>query len=205
MLYYYRALCAWRSGEEEKAGQQLELAAQADSYCCFPNRLEDQRVLEWAMEQRPEDGRAAYYLGCLCYDKKQYDRARQLWERSAERLPDFPAAWRNLALVYYNVDKNPQLARQAMERAFALDTQDARVLLELDQLYKKLGMAPQQRLEHLEQYPQTFPKRDDLFVEYITLLNLVSRYAQAHELTMGRKFHPGRGAREKSPSSTPSP
>lgn len=128
MLYYYRALCAWRSGEEEKAGQQMELAAQADPYCCFPNRLEDQRVLEWAMEQRPEDGR---------------------------------------------------------------------VLLELDQLYKKLGMAPQQRLEHLEQYPQTFPKRDDLFVEYITLLNLVGRYAQAHELTMGRKFHPWEGGEGK--------
>ena len=197
MLFYYRALCAHRSGDLAQAQRQLELAQKADPYCCFPNRLEDQQVLEWAMTQQPEDGWAAYYLGCLCYDKKQYDHARCLWEHAAKRLSDYPTVWRNLSLVYYNVDKQPEQARQAMERAFALDTQDARVLLELDQLYKKLGMAPQERLTHLEQYPDTFPKRDDLFVEYITLLNLTGRYEQALQLTQSRKFHPWEGGEGK--------
>lgn len=53
-----------------------------------------------------------------------------------------------------------------------LDTSDARVFLELDQLYKKLGMSTEDRIAFYEKYADTFVKRDDVFIEYITMKNL---------------------------------
>ena len=47
----------------------------ADSYCCFPNRLEDIKALELAMKLQPELPKAYYYIGNLWYDKRQYDKA----------------------------------------------------------------------------------------------------------------------------------
>ncbi|MCD8067605.1 MAG: tetratricopeptide repeat protein, partial [Lachnospiraceae bacterium] len=82
-----------------------------------------------------------YYLGNLFYDKLQWERAVELWRMTAQKRPSFPTAHRNLALAYYNKAKDTVLARQEMETAFLLDTSDARVFLELDQLYKRLGMS----------------------------------------------------------------
>ena len=66
-----------------------------------------------------------------------------------------------------------------MERAFSLDPTDARILMELDQLYKRLQRPHQQRLAFLQQYPQLIAQRDDLVLEEITLLNQLGRYQEA--------------------------
>ena len=63
----------------------------------------------------------------------------KLWELSAQTDPDFATVHRNLSLAYYNKCHDPQKAREEMEKAFALNTSDVRIFLELDQLYKKLG------------------------------------------------------------------
>lgn len=80
----------------------LKAASAADSLYCFPNKLEDIPTLEYAIGKNPADGRAHYYLGCLYYDRRQYDAARSHWEASAELEPEFPTVWRNLSLAYYN-------------------------------------------------------------------------------------------------------
>ena len=57
---------------------------------CLPNRLEDIVALNCAMKLDEKDALAPYLLGCLYYDKRQYDEAIRLWERSAELNPDCP-------------------------------------------------------------------------------------------------------------------
>ena len=44
---------------------------------------------------------------------------------------------------------------------------DARVFLELEQLYKKLGYSVENRIAFYEKYSETFAKRDDVFIEYM--------------------------------------
>lgn len=66
-----------------------------------------------------------------------------------------------------------------MERAYSLDESDARVLLELDQLYRKLKLSPQLRLDFLEKHKDTVWKRDDLLIEYVTCLNSIGKYDEA--------------------------
>ena len=170
----------------------IDAAARSPLYC-FPNRSEDILVLEYAVRTNPLDSRAPYYLGNLLYDRKQYEKAQTQWETSLALDPAFPTAWRNLSLALYNKAKLPVEALAAMAKAFALDTTDARVFLELDQLHKKLGVTPAVRLENYETYKETFLQRDDLYAEYVTLLNLLGRHTEAYELIMQHKFHPWEG------------
>ena len=197
MLKYYEAFYLEQSGNSADAAEVLAEAAGRSPRCCFPNRLEDVKVLSFALNRNQTDARAPYYLGCLFYDKRRYEEAQHLWELSAQLDGCFPTVWRNLSLVYYNQCKEPQKARSALERTFALDVTDARVLLELDQLYKKLGIAPSERLEHLRAYKETMLQRDDLCAEFITLLNLTGRFEEAYAMLMQRHFHPWEGGEGK--------
>ncbi len=51
----------------------------------------------------------------------------------------FAAAYRNLSLASYNKLKDTEKALSYLQKAFELDATDARVLMELDQLYKITG------------------------------------------------------------------
>jgi len=84
-----------------------------------------------------------------------------------------------------------------MEQAFALDTTDARVLMELDQLYKISGRPFEERLELLDKYPDLVNERDDLYLERIVLLNNLGRYTTVRELLAARKFHPWKAGKAR--------
>ncbi len=187
MVHYYRYFCTGNTAE-------LEKGECANSLYCFPNRLDDIAVLENAAANGGDF--AAYYLGCLFYDKGRYEESIPLWERTAEKC-NFATAYRNLSLAYYNKLGDGERALAAMETAFTLDRTDARVFFELDQLYKMLNYTPEQRLAAMEQNADLLVKRDDLYTEYITLLNLVGEYEKAYDLIMGHIFHPWEGGEGK--------
>ncbi len=195
MLYYYKAYYQGRLGLDD--GAALIQAENCPAAYCFPNKLEDLIVLEYAKGHAEKPAKACYYLGCLLYDKLQYDAAMENWEHSARLAPEFPTVWRNLALAYYNKRHNSAEAREAMEKAWALAPQDARVFLELDQLYKKLEMPVEERLARYEANRDVFLKRDDLKIEYATLLNLLGRYGEAYVFIMANRFHPWEGGEGK--------
>ena len=238
LTYYYMA---YASDVIDGMGY-LEKAVEASPDYCFPNRLEDAFILKHSgLNPFVMDARAPYYLGCLYYDKRQYDLAVKNWERSAKLDPSYPAVWRNLALALFNkseqkpessvekkmdmaVDIMSELASQLakggefnspfkedekspqdealeyMERAFRLDETDARMLMELDQLYKRLHKPHQERLDFLQQYPQLIAQRDDLILEEITLLNQLGRYEEAMQKLDAHQFHPWEGGEGKAPA-----
>ncbi|NLK27584.1 MAG: DUF5107 domain-containing protein [Clostridiales bacterium] len=197
MLKYYEGYYYDKLGLDREAEQALQQAMQRSPYCTFPNKLEDILVLEHAIQKNSQDPKAPYYLGNLYYDKKQYSLARELWEKSVTIDDTYPTALRNLSLLYYNRYDEKEKAKDALERAFHLDTTDSRVFLELEQLYKKLGVSAEDRIQFCEKYPDTLQDRDDMYVEYITLLNQVGQYEKAYELIMSRKFHPWEGGEGK--------
>ncbi|MBO4907364.1 MAG: DUF5107 domain-containing protein [Bacteroidaceae bacterium] len=167
---------------------------------CFPNRLEDILALQRVMTLDKKDAQAPYLLGCLYYDKRQYDEAIRMWELSSDINPQFPTVWRNLALAAFNKQNDRQKAVKYMERAFHLDETDSRILMELDQVYKVMHYPHAQRLAFLQQYPQLIKQRDDLVLEEITLLNQVGRYDEAMEKLDSHKFHPWEGGEGKVPA-----
>ena len=199
------AKAIWKIAESEGAVTPMSYYYMGDykhaetvsPYLCFPNRLEAVVALEKAKKQNPTGAKAPYYLGCLYYDKRQYDLAIENWELSAKLNPRFPTVWRNLALVRFNKQNEPEEAVAYMEKAFHLDETDARVLMELDQLYKRMQKPHQERLDFLQKYPQMIAQRDDLVLEEITLLNQLGRYEEAMHLLDARQFHPWEGGEGK--------
>ena len=197
LTYYYIGYARTMQGRLDEAKESFEKAEAMKPDYCFPNRLEDVLALEAAKALNPEGARAPYYLGCLYYDKRQYDVAVENWELSAKLDPTLPTVWRNLALARFNKQGRQEEAVEYMERAFHLDETDARTLMELDQLYKRLHKQHDERLAFLQRYPQLIAQRDDLVLEEITLLNQLGRYEEAMQKLDAHKFHPWEGGEGK--------
>lgn len=197
MVYYYLGYVHEKLGRAELARSYRHEGSAASPDYCFPNSLDDLLVLESAIADDPVDARARYYLGNLLYDKKRRMDAIQQWEASREADDTFATVHRNLALAYYNTPGKPEQARISLEKAFACNPLDARVLYELDQLYRKVGMVPANRLAHLEKHRELVVTRDDLYLEYITLLNTLKRHEEAIALLAGHLFHPWEGGEGK--------
>jgi tetratricopeptide (TPR) repeat protein len=95
------------------------------------------------------------------------------------------------------VRNDPEKARECYLKAFEVNPKDARLLFELDQLAKRLGSAPAERLARLEEQLDLVEQRDDLYVEYETLTNQLGEPETALELLGARRFHPWEGGEGK--------
>lgn len=197
MLAYYKAFYCDRMEKESEMGKTyLVQAEEGSSDYCFPNQLEDIAVLQFAIEKGCLK-KAPYYLGNLYYDKLQWQEAVEMWELSRKNAPEFPTVHRNLALAYYNKLKDFDKASLEMEEAFANNSSDVRIFLELDQLHKKLGWSFAKRLEDYEAHQELLEERDDLYIEYITLINMNGDAKRAYELMTAHHFHPWEGGEGK--------
>ncbi len=200
MVYYYLGNTCLKLGKNSDAESAFRLAEAADSAYCFPHRLEDIEVLRNAMAADSDGSKAPYYLGCLWYDKRQYEDAINCWQLSEKLNPDFPTVHRNLALAYFNKTNQKADALAEMETAFSLNTEDARVLMELDQLRRKMNVSAETRFAEMKKHLDVVRKRDDLYLEFIALNNWFGKNQEALDMIMGRKFHPWEGGEGKVPA-----
>ena len=193
MLLYALAHAFALSGRQRESAETYHLAAAAKTAYVFPSRLEEMILLEAAIEQNPSDARAHYYLANLLYDKRRHEEAIMMWERATELDPDLPTAWRNLGIGYFNVRKDGKGAQSAYAKARMLAPTDARILYEQDQLLKRSGDRPANRLAAVEQLPEIVASRDDLSVELASLYNQVGKPGDALRILLSRRFQPWEG------------
>ncbi|MBB3187372.1 DUF5107 domain-containing protein [Microbacter margulisiae] len=197
MVYYFLGWYTYQAGKEEEAIHYFVQGSMMSSDYCFPNRLEEVLALQCASGLNSSDAKAPYYLGNFWYAARQYDEAVKCWEASVRLKDSFPIVHRNLSLAYYNKKDKPQAAVAELEKAFSLSRSDARILMELDQLYKKIGKSFAERLAFLEKYPSIVDLRDDLYLERVTLYNMTGKFKKALDLLMNRHFHPWEGGEGK--------
>ncbi|WP_158941664.1 DUF5107 domain-containing protein [Granulicella sp. S190] len=193
MELYTRAVLNTLRGEENSAREIAWQAAEASASHVFPSRVEEQLVLEAAIAASPSDARAPYYLGNFLYDRRRHREAIMQWERAVALDPVFPTAWRNLGIAYFNIERDEERASEAFRRARAAAPADARILYEQDQLRKRMGDDPKERLASLEADIDLVGKRDDLSVELTALYNQVGRPSDALDLLLSRSFQPWEG------------
>ncbi len=197
MVRYFQGWIHLQDGDQAAAHGRFAAAKMLPPDYCFPHRNEAVPALQAASTLDPHDARAPYYLGNFWYAHRQYDDAIDAWEQAQALDPDFATVQRNLGLAYMNKRHQPARALDHYERAFALDPADARVLFELDQLHKKTGTAPSDRLTRLEQHLTLVAQRDDLSLERVAVLNLIGRHTAALDTLMARTFHPWEGGEGK--------
>jgi tetratricopeptide (TPR) repeat protein len=197
LAYYAMSYFAAKSGDEQSAKIFAEEAYNCKSDYCFPNKLEEIKVLQYAIAVNPSDDKAFYYLGNLWFGFRQYAEAINAFEKSIAINPSFATAHRNLSLLYFNKEQNSDKALRALEFAFSFDKTDARVLMELDQLYKRLNYPIKKRLEILNNNHTLVVQRDDLYLEKISLENSLGNYRTAKKMLEERIFHPWEGGEGK--------
>lgn len=197
LVSYYKAYYAYKLNEEFK--QYLDEGFSYSPDYCFPNRIEDVKILNFVIKSNPLDFKAPYYLGNLLYDKERHNDAINCFEKSIELGCNFPTPYRNLSLLNYNVLGNKEKALSLLETAFDMDKTDARILYELDLLRKKLGISSLDRKKYLDKNLDVVFSRDDLYLEYITLLNLTNEEEVALSHILSHKFHPWEGGEGKVP------
>ncbi len=186
MIHYYMAYYSHSSIE-------LEIAQESDKDYIFPNRLQEISVLNYAVENNPEDWFPHYALGNLYYDKGVWEKAVRCWQNALEVSPNNSAVMRNLAIAAYNRLGNKEEALRLMERAAMFAPDDARIYYELDLLRKLTNYPIKKRLKDMADKPELVESRDDLFTEYITLLNCEKYYNHALRAIKRHKFHPWEG------------
>lgn len=193
MVFYSLAHFCDQAGDADAAQRFRHMGAEASPDYCFPARLEELRVLENAVATNPQDPRAHYYLGNLLYDKQRREEAVGHWARACELDSAFSIPWRNLGIAYFNLRGDAGRATACYRKARAANPADARLLYEYDQLRKRTGAEPRERLAELERERPLVEHRDDLTIELVTLYNQTDRPATALEILLSRRFHPWEG------------
>lgn len=160
-------------------------ASHCDLTWCFPNRLEDIPVLH----RFAGDWQAQYLLGCLYYDRMNYPAALAAWQESARLNPEYAFTWRNMAQASFDHFDAPADARTYLEKALTLAPDNARILYELLQLYKNLGVSPRERLTFLEAHRELVLQRDDCALDMVVLYVQLGQYDDARALLLSRRFN----------------
>jgi tetratricopeptide (TPR) repeat protein len=197
LTHYALAWLFAQSGDAKSAATALEAARAEKPGFCFPSRLQEMIVLEWAATQPGADLSANYGLGNYFFDKKRHEDAIAAWEQAREANSGFATVHRNLGIAYWNVRRDGEAARASYEKALACDPHDPRLVAEFVQLCGKLGDPAESRLAFLETHRDLVLERDDATVELAKLLNETGQPQQALDLLTSRRFHPWEGGEGK--------
>ena len=181
LVEYYKAFC-------KKDTANIKVAESMDTGYCFPSRLEDIEVLNFAITNDKTAANACYYLGSLYYDRFRYEDAANTWEEGLLRDNTHGKIWRNLSLYYFDKAGNPDKAKECLENALKYKN-DPRLLLEYEQLLKNMNYTPEQRLEVYEKYPELLAERDDCYLDKLTLISQLGKFEEAIELARVKRFH----------------
>ncbi len=193
LVHYTLGWLEQKRGNQANSRKHFQRGDTASPDYCFPSRLEEITVLESAIRANPADPRAPYYLGNLFYDRRRYDEAIRLWERSTQLDANFSIVWRNLGIAYFNIRKQTGKSRAAYDLAIKVNPSDARLIYERDQLWKRVGQSPQKRLRELTRRLDLVNLRDDLSIELCALYNQAGEHEKARQLIASRKFQPWEG------------
>ena len=184
-----------RRGDCDAAAAARRRAGGGDRTWAFPSRLEDVAALEAALAADPEDATAAALLGHWLYAHGRPADAIARWEASLGTDPTDPVVWRNLGVALVNTADDGVAAMAAYQRALGLAPADGRLWYEADQLHRRLGATPADRLQRLETGDAPLRGRDDLAVEYAHLLLSADRLGEAIDLLHSVGSNRGRVAR----------
>lgn len=188
LILYYLAYYSHLVGDEAVAAYFIVHASSLPHDYCFPFRLETIDVLNYAIEQQPQDANAFYYLGNLLFDL-QPEVAIRAWEKAVALDPEFAIAFRNLGVGYSQIHNDISSAIACYEKAVEINKTDARLYYELDVLYEAANIELEKRLDLLKDNEQIVAKRDDALARLTALYVLTGDYDAAIKILTTHHFN----------------
>ncbi len=193
LVHLHAARILERAGDGDAAERHRGLARRVPAVHCLASRLDDVDTLQSHLANHPRDARAWAILGHWLYFQRRHHDAIAAWETSCDLDPSDPVVWRNLAVAAFNVLGEPETSRGFYERALAVSPGDPRLVYERDQLAKRSGATPGERLAQLGGERAAVDARDDLSVELAQLHTATGAADAALELLRARWFQPWEG------------
>ena len=195
LVHYYNGYFNLKLGNREEALAQWQQASVLTTDLNFPFRLEEIGMFTTICHEMPNDACAPYYLGCLYYFLNQKDKGISCWEQAVAKDKHFAQAYRNLGFGY-NQRGQLQQAIAYYEQAVIVNSNDPRLLRELDILYEKAHKSVTERLSLLERHIATVMKHDEDVMRLLILYNETGAYDKAIEILSSRHFHVWEGGGE---------
>lgn len=192
LIHFERAELLERLGDPLGAAEALSAARTVDAERCFASGVSDALLLQRRIAATG-DARAHALLGHWLYFHRRYDDAIAQLELAETIAPGDPVVLRGLGLAAHNVQHDQQRAIRHYRDALLAAPGDAKLLFEADQLARRAGVSPEERIAALEPHRDSMAERDDLALAYAELLVLVDREADAIRLMSSRRFSPWEG------------
>ena len=177
-LGYYKFLKGLDGSGEYKKAETAPLGK------AYPVRYEEQKILEDVIS-KTESENAKMLLGCLLYNKLDYNKAAELWEEC-----DAYIGRRNLAVAYFSHLKRGEEALSIMKSLVNERKTDEELLYETVCLMDKMGVTPQEKIELITSHKVT---RDDVLTELSKAYNQAFMPDKAIETLMSHDFVPCEG------------
>lgn len=173
-----------QSKQNCECSETIALADAANIADAYPARLGEMRVLEFVRKKGAI--KASFLLGCLLYDKRQYENAAKMFEESIRLEPENYMAYRSLAVACFTHLGRQEEAVKLMEKARNLNCTQ-QVLYESVILMDLMSSNPAEKIALLEPHSSSF-RRDDLFVELAKAYNQNNQPEKALELLLSHVF-----------------
>jgi tetratricopeptide (TPR) repeat protein len=200
MVHYTLGCIAAISDDREGARKHYAAARAADPAFVFPHRVEEILVLRKALEEHPDDARAAYYLGNALAANYRDAEAVESWRAALRREPPGGGGAPPLenAVAHRNVARALSLEGKADEavegygQAIALAPADVHLYLERDQILAQ-QRSTDRRIALLERAPDTVRARAAVAQALAAAYVEAERFADAIALLQGTKVTSGEG------------
>jgi len=193
LALYCRAWIEKSMGEIALERATLAIVAKSEKDRSFPHGLGDLKVLRSAISTNPFDHNAHAILGNLYYSSRNYEAAIYHWNEAVRLNPKDAISHRNLAIALYNIRDQVSESISHYEEALSAAHESSLLVFERDQLAKRIGSKVIDRLQYLEGHRDKVDQRDDLTLEFISLLLLNSFSNEALVQIKNREFQPWEG------------
>ncbi|MBQ0032282.1 MAG: hypothetical protein KBT68_05730, partial [bacterium] len=206
MFAYFAAFAqAQVQGSKFKVQGSLGSLKKVDWIYCFPSRLEELEVLQWAAAKLKPDADTQYFLGEILWNVDQKDAALAAWKKAVDLNPKHALALRCIGFglshpgTYFTNTGVPTgiSSREAYDyylKALEADPTNFRTLNECDKLAEKLKIPAMERIATMLKYRTTAEKYDDNVLRLAYLHNAVGEYKPAYDILTTRRFHVWEGA-----------
>ncbi|MBR3222993.1 MAG: DUF5107 domain-containing protein [Kiritimatiellae bacterium] len=208
---YFKAYAQVKRGTaSDEVAKTLTAAGLMPNDYCFPSRLEELAVLQWAADGQAVNDRNAlanthYYLAEVLWNMDQKGAALASWRVAVGINPKHALALRCIGFAlshpgtYFTNTGVPSgiASREAYDyylKSLEADPGNFRTLDEAGKLAEKLKLPAAERLALMEKYKTTVYKYDACMLRLAYAYNAVGRYAEAHEILTTRRFHVWEGA-----------
>ncbi|MEM2927356.1 MAG: DUF5107 domain-containing protein [Nitrososphaerota archaeon] len=187
LIYSYLSYCYLNLGNKEEAKKYASLIEKCKLDYCFPNKLEEEKILKKIIESNIGNGKIYYCLGNLLFSKHRYDEALTLWEKAIELGLEYSVLHRNIGLALWKIKNNPYAALREYERAIELNKNDYRLYLEIFDICEILSLY-EKEVKILEKAPNSVLKNGNVLAKLALAYFNIGNIEKSLEILMKNNF-----------------